>query len=328
MVGFSHRLPKAIQSLRRSLELAQPHESHVRKVYALLAASHLALDEKDQARAACREGLKLYPKDPELLFRYGILLHDDGRLRQAEQAYLSALANDDELHFGSFDHGIVGHKARHNLAAVYKDMGAWHKAEEQWRTIVAQVPGYREGWSWLVENLLAQGKLGQAQEIPMRLLNEQPALAGTAATLAARVVEAIGDLANARRILEAGVQECPHDAAPLEALSQLLFFHGSPIEAEMVLAELARRQPEDAGAQHNLGTVLLRLGRPHEAVEAFLASLRQRPEAALTHLSLGYALHNAGRDVEARRAFEKCLRLAPGEPLAAEAARQLGAMAA
>ena len=93
------------------------------------------------------------------------------------------------------------------------------------------------------------------------------------------------------------------------------------------MAELVRRQPEDAGAQHNLGTVLLRLGRPTEAVEAFLASLRERPDAALTHLSLGYALHNAGRDGEARQAFERCLRLAPGEPAAAEAARQLHTLA-
>jgi predicted Zn-dependent protease len=211
---------------------------------------------------------------------------------------------------------------------VYKDMGALHKAEEQWKIIVAQVPGYREGWSWRVENLLMQGKLREAQEVPMRLLSQVPALAGTAVTLAARVVEAVGDLANARRILEAGVRECPNDAAPLNALCKLLFFHAHPLEAEAAMAELARRQPEDAGAQHNLGTVLLRLGRNHEAVEAFQASVRTRPDAALTHLSLGYALHNAGRDQEARRAFENCLRLAPVGPAAAEAARQLHALAA
>jgi len=318
---------KAIRSLRRSLELAQPHESHVRKIYSLLVASNLALGQKDEARASCREGLKLFPKDPELLFRHGILLHDEGRLRQAELSYLAALANDDQPHFSSFDHGIVGHKARHNLASVYKDMGALHKAEEQWRIIIDQVPLYREGWTWLVEILLMQGKLREAQEVPLRLLNQVPALAGTAVTLAARSVEAVGDLAGARRILESGVRECPNDAVPLEALSHLLFFHAHPLEAEVAMAELVRRQPEDAGAQHNLGTVLLRLGRPTEAVEAFLASLRERPDAALTHLSLGYALHNAGRDGEARQAFEKCLRLAPGEPAAAEAARQLHTLA-
>jgi len=36
-----------------------------------------------------------------------------------------------------------------------------------------------------------QGKLREAQEVPMRLLNQVPALAGTAVTLAARVVEAL-----------------------------------------------------------------------------------------------------------------------------------------
>jgi tetratricopeptide (TPR) repeat protein len=71
---------KAVKSLRRSLELAQPHESHLRKVYALLAGSYSELGQMDEARAVCRDGLKLFPKDPELLFRHGILLHGEGRL--------------------------------------------------------------------------------------------------------------------------------------------------------------------------------------------------------------------------------------------------------
>jgi O-antigen biosynthesis protein len=67
---------QAIKSLRRSLALAQPHESHVRKVYALLVASHHDLRQKAEARRACAEGLKLYPKDPELLFRHAMLMHE------------------------------------------------------------------------------------------------------------------------------------------------------------------------------------------------------------------------------------------------------------
>ena len=319
---------KAIASLRRSLELAQPHESHVRKIYALLAGCYKDVGQEDEALAACRDGLKLFPKDPELHFRHAILLQAEGRLRQAELAYQAALADDHEPHFASFDQGIVGHKSRQNLAAVYFEMGALHKAKDQWQRIVADVPGYREGWQGLVEILLAQGKLAEAQQLPQRLLSEQPSLAGTAVTLASRVAEALGNIGTARWILETGVRECPADPAPLEALCQLLFFHAQPAEAEPALAELVRRQPHDAGAQHNFGAVSLRLGRFQEAIRAFQASLRQRPDAALTHLSLGYALTSAGRRAEAAKAFETCLRLAPGQPAAAEAARQLQALAA
>ncbi|MHB8638152.1 MAG: tetratricopeptide repeat protein [Fimbriimonadaceae bacterium] len=174
---------------------------------------------------------------------------------------------------------------------------------------------------------MAQGKLAEAQQLPQRLLAEQPALAGTAVTLASRVAAAAGKIGTARWILETGVRECPADPAPLEELCQLLFFHGQPAEAEGPLLELVRRHPRDAGAQHNLGTVSMRLGRFQQAIEAFQASLRQRPEAELTHLSLGYALSSAGRRAEAAKAFETCLRLAPGTPAAAEAARQRAALA-
>jgi tetratricopeptide (TPR) repeat protein len=66
---------KAVKSLRRSLELAQPHESHVRKIYALLVSSYREQNQKAEARQACTDGLKFYPKDPELLFRNAMLLH-------------------------------------------------------------------------------------------------------------------------------------------------------------------------------------------------------------------------------------------------------------
>jgi len=314
---------KAIRALRRSLELAQPHESHVRKVYALLAGCYRDLGDNDAAQAACRDGLKLFPKDPELLFRHAALLHDDGRLRLAEQAYRAALANDDAPHFASFDYGIVGYKARQNLAVVYNEMGALDKAEAEWRQIVGEVPAYRHAWHALAETMLAEGKPDQAQQVAHRVLSEQPALAGTAVVIAAKVAESSGKLGVARFILEGGVRECPADTAPLEALCELLFYHAPPAEAVGPLAELARRQPADAGVRQNLGTVLLSLGRCQEAIEAFQASLQYRPEEGLTYLSLGYALSDAGRLKEAAEAFRHCSRLAPGEPIAAEAERRL-----
>jgi tetratricopeptide (TPR) repeat protein len=131
--------------------------------------------------------LKLYPKDPELLFRNGILLHEDGRLRAAELSHLAALANNDALHFSSIDRGIVGFKARHNLAAVYADIGALHKAEAEWRRIVEEVPTYRDGWRGLVDNLFQQGRLRDAAEVGDRMLRGDVRLHGLGMALVARV---------------------------------------------------------------------------------------------------------------------------------------------
>ncbi|HEX5447407.1 MAG TPA: glycosyltransferase [Pirellulales bacterium] len=290
---------KAIAELRRSRELAQPHESHVRKIYALLVASHRELGQRADAWQACREGLYWFPKDPELRFREGLLAHEDGRLCEAELAYLGALANEEAVHFGSIDRGIVGFKARQNLAAVYSDMGQPTRAEAQWRAIVADVPGYRAGWHGLVDNLIAQGRLAEAEAAIATFASGEPRLRGTGVALAARVAEAKGQLDGARELLRRGVVECPADAAPLEELCRILFDHGPAAEAEAALRELARRQPADGAAPHNLGTLLLRGGDAEGAVAAFRESLVRRPRAAHTHLSLGYALRDAGRDDDA-----------------------------
>ena len=319
---------KAIKALRRSLALAQPHESHVRKVYALLVVSHCGLGQRAEARQACAEGLRLFPKDPELLFRNGMLSHEDGQLRTAEASYLAALANDDSLHFGSIDRGIVGFKARQNLAAVYTDMGALGKAEEQWRRIVEEVPTYRDGWRWLVENLLLQGKLRDAEQSVERVFASDPRLRATGLTLAARIAEATGQVEAALATLRQARRECPDDAAPLDDLCRHLFYRGEPRELEEALREMVRRQPENAAAHQNLGTTLLRAGRFQEAAEAFRMSLRERPDSAVTQLSLGYALSSAGNPREAGAAFEQCIRLAPEPRLVAEAQRQLAALAA
>jgi tetratricopeptide (TPR) repeat protein len=314
---------KAVQSLRRSLQLAQPHESHVRKVYALLVSSNRELGQKAEARQTCAEGLNLYPKDPELLFRQAMLMHEDGRLRAAELSYLAALANSDALHFSSIDRGIVGFKARHNLAAVYTQMGALHRAEAEWRKIVEGVPTYRDGWRGLVENLLLQGRLSDAAQITDRILVSHPGLQGLGLTLAARVEESRGQIDAALATLRRARRENPDDVAPLDELCRLLFHSGEQGELEEALRELVRCQPENAAARHNLGTLLIRTGRFQEAADMFRASLRERPDSAVTQLSLGYALANIGQRVHASCAFAECLRLAPDSPLAVEAERQL-----
>jgi O-antigen biosynthesis protein len=319
---------KAIPALKRSLELAQPHESHVRKVYALLVSSHLQLGEKAAAREVCAAGLKLFPKDPELLFRNGIVFVEDRQFEAAEQSFLAAIANNDARHFSSIDPGMVGFKARHNLAGIYTQMGALDKSEAEWRKIVAEVPTYRDGWRCLCDTLLLEGKLRDAGDTARQVLNDAARLGSTGLMMAARIAEVTGQPDAALAALRQARREYPHEAAPLEELGRLLFLRGEFWEVEQSLRELLRLQPDNASARHNLGTLLNFSGRPEEAAEMFRASLRERPSFALTHLSLGYALANIGRRVEAGAAFEQCVRLAPDPRMAAEAQRQLDSLAA
>jgi tetratricopeptide (TPR) repeat protein len=65
------RHQEALTFLRRSLELSQPADSIVRKLYSLIAGCHLRLGSAAEAVAACRQGLAVCPDDTELLFLLG-----------------------------------------------------------------------------------------------------------------------------------------------------------------------------------------------------------------------------------------------------------------
>jgi tetratricopeptide (TPR) repeat protein len=207
-------------------------------------------------------------------------------------------------------------------------MGAWHKAETEWRRIIEEVPTYGDGWSGLAENLLAQGRLSEADETARRLLAGHPRLCGLALTLGARTAETAGEVDAALATLRQARHECPDDIAPLDDLCRHLFYRGELCELEEALRELVRRQPDHAAAHQNLGTLLQRTGRFQEAAEMFRLSLRSRPDSPLTQLSLGYALSDAGMRSEASAAFEQCVHLASEPRLVAEAQRQLAALAA
>jgi len=294
----SKKYRKAVRALERSLAASHPGESHVRKIYALLVSSLKELGRAEEASRCCQQGLALFPKDPELHFRSGLLHHDAKRLRQAEQAYLAALANDDEPHFASLDRGITGYKTRQNLAVVYSEMGALHKAEDQFRKIVEEVPSYRYGWQCLADNLLEQGRLEAADALADQLFGI-PFLRSTGLVLAGQLAERRGNLTAARQLLVEAVEQSQGDERPLDELCRVLFFHGAPDEAEAALTQLVKERPDDAAAQHNLAVVYLRQGRPVEATLMFRSSLQLRPNSPATAQLLACAEAALARDNQA-----------------------------
>ncbi|HEX8912446.1 MAG TPA: glycosyltransferase, partial [Humisphaera sp.] len=109
------RPAEALAPLCRSLQLAEPGESHVRKLHAFVAQAYAALGRPATALRACERGLEAFPGDPELTFRLGVLLQQAGRLDEAERAFQSLLEPRGDRVFASVDAGIVGVKAWHNL---------------------------------------------------------------------------------------------------------------------------------------------------------------------------------------------------------------------
>jgi hypothetical protein len=77
------------------------------------------------------------------------LLHASGRLAEAVNAYHDVLNARPARHFSSIVRGIQGYLTRHILAILYEDAGQLAKAEEQWRLVCREAPGYRlAGVGW------------------------------------------------------------------------------------------------------------------------------------------------------------------------------------
>lgn len=289
---------EAVKYLQQCLQVSDPGESHVRKVYALLVNSLRGLGRKDDARKACERGRQIYPDDPELLFREGMLHHESGRYWEAVASYRAALRNGDNRHFSSIDRGIVGFKARHNLAVTYRDMGELGLAEVEWRHVLDEVPTYRPAWKALGDVLIAQGKLATA-EVEIGRMQQHEALVCDALLLMADLMVGRGDLTGARGCAEEAVRRFPDAMDPVQCLCRLLFEHGDPSEAEKALSKLIERDPEDGAAHHNLGLVYLRLGQPTLAAESFRSSLHVRPGSVNTWEQLAVALDELGLADEA-----------------------------
>src|SRR5262249_24840224 len=130
----------ALAHYRRSLELSQPGDTLVPKLYALLARTHHQRGQAEEALAACRAGRDACPQDAELAFLEGVLRRERRDAAGAEACFLQVLQAPDGDHFTSVDAGLRGYRTRNLLAELYRDQGRVAEAEAHWRAAVAECP--------------------------------------------------------------------------------------------------------------------------------------------------------------------------------------------
>jgi tetratricopeptide (TPR) repeat protein len=326
-LGMTHahanRFAEASGFLRRSIAASHPSDSHVRKAFALLVYAEMRQSHHERALAACRRGRALFPHDRELRFREGVLLHEMGQFAEARDAYLGALAEEEDRHFSSVDKGLNGFMAHQNLAVVATDMGDLAEAERRWTLVTREVPEYRQGWRGLGDVLIRGQRFAEAQQLSDELMKEG-ALRAEGLLLRSRLALLQERIDEARQSLETGAAEFPDDKTMLGNRCQFLFEHGTSDEAERALRLMIDRDPTDAEAHHNLGTLFMRSRRHDEAVVAYRQSLRYRPNYPATYLNLGYALKDSGRIEEAASAWEQAARLNPTNPAPRQELLRLG----
>jgi tetratricopeptide (TPR) repeat protein len=253
------QLPQALVALRRSLELSDPGDSIVRKLYALLGQCHRQLGQPAEALAACSQGRQLYPEDAELLYQESSLRYEQGALEQAEACLLRLLTTKEGDHFASIDAGLRGYRARHLLALVCCRQGRLAEAEAQWRAAVAEQPGFVPGWLELAELLPELGRWTALEEVASKLEALQQPLA--AALLRARGHLECREFDRAQQLLEQVIAQAPEALSPRVILSHVLLQEGRDWRtAERALRDILTLEPNHAEARHNLAVLLERQG--------------------------------------------------------------------
>jgi tetratricopeptide (TPR) repeat protein len=224
------RPAEALPRLRRSLGRSHPRDSIVRKLYALIVCCHRLQNHSDEALAACAEGGRVCPGDPELLFLEGLLRRERGDLAGAEACLARVLATKPGPHFASVDAGLRGYKARHNLAVVFHQQGRAPEAEAQWRLVTAERPDFLPGWLGLAECALRRADRALLEEAAVRM----EGLAGgplEAAVLRGRGLLARGEFAAARAALEGAAARFPRELLPRVVLTHVLLQEGRDMDA-------------------------------------------------------------------------------------------------
>jgi tetratricopeptide (TPR) repeat protein len=264
--------------LRKSIDLAGPGESHLRKAYALLTGCYRRRQAWAEARRACEEGLHACPDDPELLFNRGMVCHQLGDQSAAEESYRHILERPAaDPYLRSVDVGIAGFKTRHNLAMLYLDAGRPQEAEAQLRRAVAEEPAFMPSWFALAEVMRTAGRSGELTDLVDEICSSQN-------------TRAVGKLVRARALFDDGrnaealglVTEAlaaglgPNLVHGLRLHSHALLRLGRTAEAVPVLRELVALAPDTEEGHSNLVLALMEVGRPEEAAEACRIALQTR----------------------------------------------------
>jgi serine/threonine-protein kinase len=122
-----------------------------------------------------------------------------------------------------------------------------------------------------------------------------------------------GDVAGARRHLEAGLERAPDHYNGRSRLAQLELLSGSPARAAELYEQLVGRSGETAELS-NLGTAHLLLGDPERAAGRFREAFELAPTSPQVALNLADAELLRGRGEEAEELYRRVLELIDRDP--------------
>jgi tetratricopeptide (TPR) repeat protein len=242
----------------------------LRQAYVLMGDNLDILGRVDEALGVYQLGVKLFPKNVDLLTRQGDMLHRTGLDEQARAFYLRALAIEPK-HFG----------AQLGLAEIARRFGFLDRSADHYEIALETLDGRADVWRAYAETLLAQRDWATAELAIARALTLEPDnpaghvltafarraqddLNGAITALDAALVRGAG--VGARRakalwLIEVGrpaealveadllLKELPGDAAGLWTRARAEFARGSPAQAIAELSALTLPARHDFAAR-------------------------------------------------------------------------------
>ena len=269
---YTNDHPEAVKWLKRSIENAEPTESHLRKAYALLGTSHRVLGNLDQALSVFDEGLAVTPGDPDILFQKAVALTALGRAEEAIESY-EAIPTELGPWFSSVDTGILTYKRFHNIAQLKRSVGLDNEARLWLERAITAAPYFAPSIYDLFELAASHGDVAtmkSAREALEKVEGQSEVWANWLAREGA--IQGI-DPAN---LLYSATQHYPNAIWPRLLLVRQLLAHHREQEARPHLELLARQR--SAEASYLLGVLHVRNGEFDLALEATRRAYEIEPD--------------------------------------------------
>jgi serine/threonine-protein kinase len=172
-------------------------------------------------------------------------------------------------------------------------------------------PGYAERLDEQALLLEQKGQIREALALMREKVRQLPS-AGSYFNLGSMLYRH-GDVAGARRELEAGLALAPQHYNGLSLLAQIELAAGDPQRAAALYEKLVRLSPEYAELT-NLGTAYLLAGRSADAAQRFREALKLAPGSPSALLNLADAELLSGRREEASALYRQVLEQTDRDP--------------
>jgi predicted TPR repeat methyltransferase len=235
-------------------------------------------------------------------YREAMSLHQQGRLREAEQLYRAFL----RVNASDFD-------CLHNLGLLQAQEGRFDDALGLLRAAVRQDPHSVDAYYNLSNVLAVLGHHDEAVASYRSTLALQPDHAeahnnlGYALTMQGKTDEALAHYAQALALK-------PDYAEAHVNLGSILREQGRLDEAVSHYTRALAINPNIPEAHYQLGNALRKRGRAGEAMACYERAIALKPDHAEAHANLGTMLLDQRRLAAAKACFERALAIEPGAP--------------